>query len=195
MSGARGNGEEIGMTIVFTGRKAGLTEPLREHTERRLEKLERFLGEIRDAHVILTLERHRRIAEVVVNGRIATIAAKAEAADFHESISRCSDRLLVQAKKQHDRLSKERKRQGQRAPGRHAAPPAGEAVAPRDPDGRARVIRMGRISAKPMSVQEAVLQVTGSRDPFLVFRNAESQQIAVIFRRPDGRYGLVEEET
>jgi putative sigma-54 modulation protein len=182
------------MTIVFTGRKAGLTRPLREHTEKRLEKLERFLGEIRDAHVILTLERHRRIAEVVVNGRIATIAAKAEAADFHESISRCSDRLLAQAKKQHDRLSKERKRQGKRGLGRYAEMPGQEAGVPQGQDHGAPVIRMGRISAKPMSVAEAVLQVSGSRDPFIVFRNAESQQIAVIFRRSDGRYGLVEEE-
>ena len=181
------------MTIVFTGRKAGLTKPLREHTEKRLEKLERFLGDIRDAHVILTLERHRRIAEVVVNGRIATIAAKAEAADFHESITLCSDRLLAQAKKQHDRLSKEHKRQGKRGLGRYSAL-TGREEAPPGGDHGDPVIRMGHISAKPMSVKEAVLQVSGSHDPFLVFRNAESQQIAVIFRRPDGRFGLVEEE-
>ena len=53
---------------------------------------------------------------------------------------------------------------------------------------------MGRVPAKPMSVEEALLQVRASRESVLIFRNADSQQVAVLFRRADGRFGLIEEE-
>ena len=185
------------MTIGYTGRKADLTAALKTFTEKKLGKLERFLDEIQDAHVILTLEKHRHLAEIVVKARTSTLAAKAEAADFRDTIGICADRLLAQAKKHRDRHAKERKREGMRSSPRHAqtglfgalaASPVGDG-----PDGPL-VVRMGRVPAKPMTVEEALLQVRGSRESVLIFRNADSQQVAVLFRRADGRFGLIEEE-
>lgn len=185
------------MTILYTGRKADLTPVLKELTEKKLGKLGRFLGEIQDAHVILTLEKHRHLTEIVVKGRLATLTARSEAADFRDSVVLCIDRLLVQARKHRERRAKERRREGRRSSPRRGGEtlgaPALAGAAGSDND-HPRVVRMGRIPAKPMSVEEALLQVRGSRDPFLIFRNAESQQLAVIFRRSDGRFGLVEEE-
>jgi putative sigma-54 modulation protein len=187
------------MTIAYTGRKADLTPALRTFTEKKLGKLERFLEEIQDAHVILTLEKHRHLSEVVVKARTVTLTAKGEAADFRDSIGICADRLLAQAKKHRERFAKERKREGMRASPRGLgaaadggpfAPPPAES----GPDGPV-IVRLGSIPAKPMSLEEALLQVRASRDPVLIFRNAESQQVAVLFRRADGRFGLVEEET
>ncbi len=184
------------MTIVYTGRRAALTPLLREFVEKKLTKLERFLGEIQDAHVILALEKHRYLAEVVVKARVASLAAKSESSDFRDAAAMCTERLLAQAKRHHDRLAKERKREGMRRSARRGGLPIEailDAVTGSD-NNRPPIVRMGRIPAKPMSVEEAALQVRDSRNAFLIFRNAESQQVAVIFRRPDGRYGLVEEE-
>ncbi len=186
------------MAIAYTGRKADLTPALKAFTEKKLGKLQRFLEDIQDAHVILTLEKHRHLSEVVVKARTVILTAKAEAADFRDSIALCTDRLLAQAKKHRERFAKERKREGMRSsPRRPWASTDGTAfpLRPADagPDGPA-IVRLGSIPAKPMSLEEALLQVRASREPVLIFRNAESQQVAVLFRRTDGRFGLVEEE-
>lgn len=186
------------MTILFTGRKAHLTRGLKDFAEEKLQKLERVLDTILDVHVILTLEKHRHLAEIVVKARSATLTARAEASDFHDSIGVVVDRLLAQAKKHRDRLARERTRRGRRASPRRAAaalrafPEIAPAAAPRDD--HLPVVRMGRVPVKPMSVEEALSQVQEARHPVLVFRDADSQQVSVIFRRPDGQYGLFEPE-
>ncbi len=185
------------MTILFTGRKADLTRALKAFAEEKLAKVARFLDEVLDVHVILTLEKHRHLAEIVVKARAATLTARAEAADFHDSILACVDRLVAQAKKHRERSAKAGRRAGARAARRASVadlasmPVTGPGV---PGDDRPSVVRMGRVPAKPMSVEEALLQMRGSRDGVLVFRNAESQQVSVIFKRPDGQFGLIEAE-
>jgi putative sigma-54 modulation protein len=183
------------MTILFTGRKAHLTPSLKEFTEDKLARLDRLLGDALDAHVILSQERHRQVAEVVVKVRHATFTAKAEAADARDSLGACIDRLVVQARKHRERARKERKRQGAKISSRRLTARSPELAAPAAAGGNGPgVIRSGRVPAKPMSVDEAVIQARGSKVPYVVFRNAESQQLAVLFRRPDGRFELVETE-
>jgi putative sigma-54 modulation protein len=184
------------MTIIYTGRKAHLTSALKSFAEERLGKLHRFLGRVGEAHVIVSVEKHRHLVEIVLKGDGSALTAKAEAADFHEAIAVAVDRLVAQGKKHRERLARERKRQGRLASPRGGFAPASPEppLRPADGDGRAGLVRMGRIPSKPMSLDEALLQFRESGDPVLAFRDIESQQFAVIFRRPDGRFGLVEEE-
>ena len=63
------------------------------------------------------------------------------------------------------------------------------------PAGGPQVVRIHRVSAKPMSVEEAVAELTASTDEFLVFTNASNERLAVLYRRRDGNYGLIEPET
>src|SRR5262245_48939791 len=182
------------MTILFTGRKADMDDGLRELAERRLSKLERLLRENPDAHVILTREKHRHRVEIVVHARVGTLTAKADGPGFEESLGLAIDRLLAQGRKHHEKVARGRKRQAMRASPRRGAGLFGSAPPPSTADGPI-VVPMGRLQVKPMSVDEAVLQLQGNSDPFLVFRDADSQQVAVLFRRRDGRYALVEPET
>lgn len=183
------------MRILFTGRRAHLSPALKTFAEERLTKLQKVLDGILDVHVIVKLERHRHVAEFVVKSRSATLTAKAEAGDSRDAIIQCVDRLLSQAKKHHGRLRMRRKRVGTSRSSRRSA----VALALAGQDGSASrdlaIVRMGRVPAKPMSVEEAFLQVRASRDPLVLFLNEESQQLAVLFRRPDGRFGLVEAES
>jgi putative sigma-54 modulation protein len=186
------------MTILFTGRKAHLTPSLKEYAKDKLARLERLLDDVLDVHVILIQERHRHVGEIVVKAPHATFTAKAEAAEPRDALGACADRLVVQARKHRDRILKGRKRQGAKISPRHLpvgfpAPIQSAEGSPADGDG-AGVIHMGRVPAKPMSLEEAVTEARGSRTPFVVFRNADSQQLAVLFRRPDGRLGLIETE-
>jgi len=180
------------MPILFTGRKADLTPSMKRYAESKLNKLDRFLGEEPDVHVILTVEKHRRLAEIVARTPLATLTARADSADFRESIDRCLERVLAQAKRNHEKLTQTRRRRGRREALREAIEIPDGPAAPRD---RPSIVRMGSIPLKPMSVEEAVSEIQDSRDGFLVFRNADSQGISVLFRRADGRYGLIEPES
>ena len=184
------------MKILFTGRKAYLDRSLKSFAEEKLGKLERVVNGIVDAHVILKVEKHRRLAEIVVKTRSNTLTARSEATEFREAIIRCVDRLVTQGRKHHGR-SRQRRRQHANTDTPRAAAALAIQNSPmsESDDGKPRVVRMGRIPAKPMSIDEALLQVRDSRDPFLVFTHVESQQVAVLFLRPDGRYGLVEAES
>ena len=181
------------MTLLFTGRKADLTSGLKAFTEEKLARLERILHESPDAHVVLTREKHRHRAEIVVHARIGTLTARADGAEFEESLGLAIDRLLAQARKQHSKIAKGRKRRAMResarrdsgVPGGVASPPADGPI----------VVSMGRVPVRPMSAEEALVRLQELREPFLVFRDADTLRVCLIYHLRDNRYGLVETET
>jgi ribosome hibernation promoting factor len=181
------------MTILFTGRKADLTPGLKTFTEEKLARLERVLHESPDAHVVLTREKHRHLAEIVVHARIGTLTAKANGTEFEESLGRAIDRLLSQARRHHSKIAKGRKRRAMRE-----SPRGGrvfeETPLVSSPDGPA-VVPMGRVPVRPMSIEEALLLLREASEPFLMFRDADTLRFCLIFRRRDGRFGVVEPET
>ena len=182
------------MRILFTGRKAHLTPALKALAESKLVKLEKYLGAILDSHVILSREKHRHVAEIVVKARAQTLAAKGEAVEFQDALAACTDRLLTQARKVSGRRTDRRKGRGSWNGRRRGAPDEMPVVAGGS-DGALPVVLMGRVAVRPMSIREAVLRAQDSERPVLVFRDLASQQVAVLFRRPDGQFGLVETET
>ncbi len=133
--------------------------------------------------------------EHIRSGRLGTLTAKANGAEFEESLGLAIERLLAQARKHHEKISQGRKRLARRESRRRGAGrEAGGAETGVFSDGPI-VVPMGRVPVKPMSVEEAILLLQEAPDPFLVFRDADSQQVSVIFRRGDGRFGLIEPET
>jgi ribosome hibernation promoting factor len=179
------------MDIAYTGRKASLTPDLKAAAEGRLEKLQKVLGDILDARVILTREKHRQVAEIVVKARTRTLTAKGVAAEFTDAIGVAADRLMAQARRHSDRRTARRKGPApwKEAGGKLAASP-GPVDAVRSPE----VVRLGPFRAVPMSVREALSRARDEEPEVLVFRDLASQQVSVLYRRPDGQYGLVETE-
>ena len=179
------------MAILLTGRKADLTPALKTLAERKLAKLEPLLHDSPDAHVILTREKHRHLVEIVVHARVGTLTAKADGSEFEESLGRALDRLLAQARKHHEKIARGRKRRGARE-SRMRGDDRPE-IGASGTDGPI-VVPMGRVPIKPMSVEEAILLLQGNADPFLVFRDSDNQRFCLLFRREDGRFGLIEAE-
>lgn len=176
------------MKFHFTGRQIDISPALRRSAEERLGKLERFLDHLMEAHVILAVEKRRHRAEVVVHGRHVTLSAAGETADMYSTLTLVAEKLERQAKKHRDKTKVEKKRQGARhSPRRLEAGSSPAAEAP-------RVVRVNAAPLKPMSVEEALLQVAGSEREFLVFRNASSRRVSVLYRRKDGNFGLIEPE-
>jgi len=176
------------MKIHFTGRQIEVTGALKQAAEERLSKLTKFLDGIIEAHVILSVEKRRHRAEVLVRDRLVTLSAAGETGDMYSTLALVADRLERQAKKHREKLKTVRKRKGARASPRRMT--RVEVTPPESP----RVIRTNSFPVKPMSVEEAILLVRGSEREFLVFRNAISKRISVLYRRKDGNFGLIEPE-
>ena len=175
------------MKIEFTGRQTGVPDELRRLAERKLQKLGRLLPSVTRAHVILAVDKHRQVAEVSVHSRHMDLAAVEVSANPRLSVTGAIDKLVRQAQRQQARR---RERKGAATP-RRATLPAPE----RESDASApRVVRSRRAAVKPMTLDEAVLEMEGRADGVLVFRDAATERVNVLFRRKDGNLGLIEPE-
>jgi putative sigma-54 modulation protein len=181
------------MQIEYTGRHTQVSTELRLLAERKLRKLARVLPRITHAHVVLARDKRRQTAEVTVQSSHLTLTAAEESADMAASLATVMDKLARQAVRHKGKRS-ERQR---RAPGRGASRWAGAGAEAREPgegEARPRLIRSRRFVAKPMTVEEAVLEVEASPEGLLVFRDATTRRMSVLFRRKDGHLGLIEPE-
>src|SRR5215510_7692646 len=166
------------MRIEFTGRQTEVSPELRALTERKLRKLERVLHGISDVHVVLESDKHRQIAEVSVHSPHLTLTAADESTDAGVSLSTVLEKLTRQAQR-HMGKRIERKR---RSPSRAMALWSG-ILGVAEPLRGPRVIRSRRFFVKPMTVDEAVLEVGGNDDGVLVFRNAATARVNVLYKR------------
>jgi putative sigma-54 modulation protein len=114
--------------------------------------------------------------------------------DLYSAIDLAIDKLEHQAQKLHERRRHHKGGANARAVEPSAVTASVLAAGRRGPGGAPEVIRTQRLPAKPMSVEEAVAQLSATSDEFLVFTNASNERIAVLYRRKDGNYGLIEPE-
>jgi putative sigma-54 modulation protein len=178
--------------IEYTGRHTEVTAGLRKLAERKLAKLEKVQRGITRVHVILTSDKHRQIAEVTVHSPHLDLTALEESDDLSLSLSTVIEKLTRQAQKHLGKV-RQRKRRGARAVGE---PLWSGVVAPAEGNGGrgARVVQSRRFVAKPMTVDEAALAVDSAADGLVVFRDADTSKLSVLYRRKDGNLGLIEPE-
>jgi putative sigma-54 modulation protein len=176
--------------IEYTGRHTEVTPALKELAEKKLAKLAKVLHNITNVHVILAVDKHRHIAEVTIHSSHLDLAAVEESGDLQTSLSTVMEKVARQAQKHVGKL-RERKRRG---PSRAVAAVWSGVVGSRDGDGGARVVRSRRFVAKPMTMDEAVLEVNSTEEGFLVFRDASTEKLNVLYKRKDGNLGLIEPE-
>jgi putative sigma-54 modulation protein len=195
------------MRINVTFRHMEATDALREHAEKRVRRVAKYVHRPVDAHVILSVVKRRHIAEVVFKADRATMTAKEETGDLYSAIDLAGDKLEQRARKHTEKLKSHKlpppsRRLKEAAP--ELAEPAPEPsttglrmdVLRSDSFGRRKgpeVIHTKRLAVKPMSVEEAVMQMDLMSSEFFVFRNGGAG-IAVVYRRKDGHYGLIEPE-
>jgi putative sigma-54 modulation protein len=177
------------MKIEFTGRQTEVPPDARRLAERKLQKLARLLPAVTRAHVILTADKHRQVAEVSLHSRHADLAALAVTTDVRLSLAAAIGKLERQAEKQRTRR---KVRKGAPSP-RYVAPPPEDAKGDGEPRAP-RVIRSRRAAVKPMTLDEAALELGARADSVLVYRDAATDRVSVLYRRRDGNLGLIEPE-
>lgn len=174
------------MNINFTAQHTNITPVMKKYCERRLKSLEKLFGYEIDANIILSVEKYRHKAEINVRTRRTTLNAIEETQDMHSSLSLAFDNIEKRAKKERGKLRERKRRKGREK----------EIFSlPIEPEERPiEVITSQDYSLKPMTVEEALLQFDLNKKEVFVFRKSGSEKWAVIYRRKDGNYGLVEPE-
>jgi putative sigma-54 modulation protein len=139
-----------------------------------------------EAGVVLIVEKHRHIAEVNITGDRISINGKEETGDMYSAIDMVLDKLEKQLKR-----SKQKIRE-RRASAKGQTRTIREETARVTDEESASQIKVESLDYKPMDIEEAVLQMDLTDQGFLVFTNARSSQINVLYRRKDGHYGLIQ---
>ncbi len=184
------------MRIEITGRQIEVTPALREFAAEKLRKLEKLLDGDLEAHVVLAVEKHRHMAEIQVKSRTAVLSATEETGDLYASISEVADKLERQALRHKDKVTGRKRREGVRAADAALALDGGGGeVASTDPEVlHTRIIRSHHYRLKPLTPEDAVLELDVTGDELLVYRDADTDRVNVIFRRKDGNFDLVDPE-
>lgn len=173
------------MDITVTFRHVDSTESLKEYAEEKLSKIDKYFDYPIEAHIVLTAEKFRRMADVTLNVNGAVIKAVEETEDMYSAIDQVMDKIEVQVKRYRDKIRNRRsKSENQLGIGQ-----LDEAIdsAVDEPS-----LIVEKLVAKPMDPEEASMQFTMSPQDFLVFRNSRSGEINVIYKRNDGNLGLIE---
>jgi putative sigma-54 modulation protein len=176
------------MRVEYTGRQIEVTPAIQKFTADRLKKIKKLLGESIEVHAILTVEKYRHIAEINLKSTSFKLNGLEETNDMYTSINAVLEKIERQALKAKDRMIAKKRKSSSGNMGHPLGVIEPSQTNPEQP----RIIRSESYAAKPMTVEEAVLEVTGSKSDFLVFRNAESDKVSVVYRRKDGNFGLIE---
>lgn len=173
------------MRVIISGRGVVITPTFKARVDQKVQKLSRILPKIREAKVVLSAEKYRRIAEVTLLGKGRALHSKETAPEMTAAVDLAVDALSRQVRRTKDRL-----RQKTRPASARRTPPGilrDVGVGPGEP-----VVVRRQAAPKPMSVEEAAMQLRLRRDQFLVFTNATTDTVNVLYRRRDGALGLIE---
>jgi len=180
------------MKVDITFRNMFATDALRNHVQDKLEKVvDKYLDKVSEAHVTLSLERYLHHADINLHAGHFHLRGKEKCEDMYASIDLAVDKIERQLKKYKDRLKSHRPAHI------HASEPmrvryeileanAIEGVQP-------EVVRTNEFLAKPMNVEEALMQMDLMNNDFLVFTRPETpNDVSVVYRRKDGNFGLIQ---
>ena len=182
------------MKFVFTDKKVNLPAVIHRYAEKKVGKLDRFFKEDATAAVTFSIERDRNRVEVTIRSGGTIFRASESTSDMHASIDAAVATLERQIRKNKTRLEK---RLRQDAFVRTVDAEEVSSFAPEEEEEEEfRIVRTKRFPIKHMTVEEAVLQMNLVDHTFFAFKNADDGgAFAVVYKRNDGGYGLIEDDT
>ena len=175
------------MQINVAFRHIDPSDNLRDYVEDKISRVKKYLDEPIEANVVLKVEKFRHSAEVFVDANGLRINGIEVTDDMYSAIDLVADKIEGQIRRSKDKSRRNRHPSAAKtmAPGEF---PAEEKGAPMEP----RIIETEQLFAKPMDIDEAVMQLDISNSEFMLFTNRHSNRINVLYRRKDGHLGLIE---
>jgi len=182
------------MRLSFAARHCEIPEEIKEYAEKKVQQLEKFFDGIVEGHLIISNEKRRYISEITLQANGVTLHSTDAEEEIRASIDLVLKKVERQLKKYKDKITSHRNRtkglpkqsfKVDVLEGQDILEPTEEAP---------RVIKTTRYNIKPMSVEEAAMQMDLIEQDFLTFSNTRTNKMSVIYRRKDGNYGLIEPE-
>ncbi len=173
------------MNITVTGRKVTVKETFKEMIAKELSKLDRFFEEDADVRVTVTVESNRQTVEITIRAGGMVYRAEQTAPRMEDALDKAVDDLIRKIRKNKTRVEKRLRA------GSFDAPPLWDEIASEEEE-ELTIVRSKKIPIKPLSPEEAVLQMQLLGHTFFMFRNDQTGEVNVVYRRKDGQYGLIE---
>lgn len=161
---------------------------LREYIDEKIKKLKKYIDNPSEVRVVLSVEKFRNVAEINLMANGLIINAKEEAKDMHIAIDDAIDKIERQLKKRKEKIITQKTVSIRES--RIETAPIGEYI---EDTQESRVVETKRVVLKPMTIDEAILEMESSRNKFVVFRDAFTENVSVLYLRDDGEYALIEE--
>lgn len=174
------------MRITVTGKNIEITNALKNVVEKKLEKLDKYFNPDVEAHATLSVQKTRQIIEITIPFNGVILRGEESNEDMYASIDIVVDKLERQIRKQKTKL--QRRNHGDSL--RFQSIPDIEERNYQE----ARIVKTKKFAIKPMSEEEAVLQMELLGHNFFVYESADSGEVNVVYKRKDGNYGLIEPE-
>jgi putative sigma-54 modulation protein len=184
----------VNVPVKVTGRHVSITEAIKNYAINKIEHLHLDYPRIIEAHVILDVEKHRHFAEVILhcNNHI-TIEASEETDDMYASIDGVASKVARQMRKYKTKiLRNHRPRKSNNVQHFDETVLALDETFEQLEEAEPQVVQTERYPVKPMFTDEAVLQLEMSARQFVVFLNAKTEKINILYRRKGTGFGLIE---
>jgi len=180
--------------ISIVGRHIDITDAIRDYVEKKLQKLKKYFPYLVDVHVVFYTQKIHQVVEVTIQASRFTIHGEEKSQDLYASVDLVIEKLDAQLKKHKERIKRkhQRKQKIDEELNMNISFYDREEIEDMNPE--PEIIHTKRLAIKPMSIDEAAMQMDLINQEFLVFRNAKSNGINVLYRRVDGNYGLIEPE-
>ncbi len=189
------------MQTSVTFRHMEPSDPLKQYVVEKLQRIRKFFPDPIRAQIVLSLERYLHKADIIItlhNG--LAIKGKELTEDMYAAVDLVMDKIERQVRRYKDRINSHRPASGPEllvhyevmAPVEERAESAEVAPASEAAEAAFKVVKSSKFFAKPMSVEEAIMQMNLLGNDFLVFTNADTRDVNVVYKRTDGNYGLIE---
>lgn len=186
------------MLVVVKGRGLEVSEPLRAYAEEKIGKLDRYLDNITEASVDLSVEKVRNaeerfVAQVTMSANGTILRGEEKAGDLYTAIDSVLDVMQRQIQRYKGKTYRS-KNKGRTSMVKAVAAQVTEPAFDETSEERPRIVKTKRFAIKPMEIEEAAEQMELLGHDFFVFFNATTEEVNVLYRRKDGNYGLIEPE-
>jgi len=174
------------MRIIYTARKVNLRDNFKERVEKKLKKYEKLFSEEAVVNVVVTLEKKRQTVEMTIRDRGMVYRAESTMPEMNDALDRVMDILARQIRKNKTRLEKRIKT------GNLNDIIADLSVTEPEAEEEYKVVRTKQVLVKPLTVEEAILEMNMVSHDFFMFTNANTGAVNVVYKRRNGDYGVLE---
>ena len=183
------------MQVLITGRHMEMTEALQNYVKSKVERVGKYLENIKEADVILSVEKYRHSAEVTIKANGITINGEEETDDMYSSIDLVMEKIERQVKKYKEKIRQHKPRQSLKESNMVMNVFASdEQEEEEETSSNLRLIKTKSLSIKPMSLDDAIMQMDLAGEDCFLFMNIASNSLSVIYRSKDDKLVLIEPE-